>query len=170
MDFYNDEDYQSKYSWDDFPVEVAYRERLYFEVSIVTLDQSLQVMAANCCSTPTADHNKEHRFRHELIHEGWVKHVKEVGVAIENVQCITDKSDTSAFSMWHLRHSMGHPKDSSLVESNWPLYTVSVRKRFCSDFHLKLVVFETYQGCQRKEWMNIAWGWKQEREELSLLL
>ncbi|XP_015761376.1 PREDICTED: uncharacterized protein LOC107340539 [Acropora digitifera] len=70
MDFYNDEDYQSKYSWDDFPVEVAYRERLYFEVSIVTLDQSLQVMAANCCSTPTADHNKEHRFRHELIHEG----------------------------------------------------------------------------------------------------
>ena len=70
MDSYRDEDYDSKYSWDDFPIEAAYRERLYFEVSIVTLDQNLQVMAANCCSTPTADHNKEHRFRHELIHEG----------------------------------------------------------------------------------------------------
>ena len=73
MDFYHDQNYQSKYSWDDFPVEVAYRERLYYEVSIATLDQSLQVMAANCCSTPTADHEKEHRFRHELIHEGCVK-------------------------------------------------------------------------------------------------
>lgn len=73
MDFYHDQNYQSKYSWDDFPVEVAYRERLYYEVSIATLDQSLQIMAANCCSTPTADHEKEHRFRHELIHEGCVK-------------------------------------------------------------------------------------------------
>jgi len=70
MDFYDDQNYQSKFSWSDFPVEVAYRQRLYFEVSIATLDQSLQVMAGNCCSTPTADHNKEHRFRHEMIHEG----------------------------------------------------------------------------------------------------
>ncbi|KAL9968094.1 hypothetical protein ACROYT_G026423 [Oculina patagonica] len=70
MDFFHGQDYQSAYSWGDFPIEVAYRQRLYFEVSIATLDQSLEVMAANCCSTPTADHNKEHRFRHEMIHEG----------------------------------------------------------------------------------------------------
>lgn len=72
MDFFHGQDYQTAYSWGDFPIETPYRERLFFEVSIATLDQSLEVMAANCCSTPTADHNKEHRFRHELIHEGYV--------------------------------------------------------------------------------------------------
>ena len=72
MDFFHGQDYQTAYSWGDFPIETPYRERLFFEVSITTLDQSLEVMAANCCSTPTADHNKEHRFRHELIHEGYV--------------------------------------------------------------------------------------------------
>lgn len=73
MDFFRGEDYQSAHSWGDFPIEVAFRQRLYFEVSIATLDQSLEVMAGNCCSTPTADHNKEHRFRHEMIHEGYVE-------------------------------------------------------------------------------------------------
>lgn len=70
MDFYHGKDYQDVHSWSDFPVEVPFRERLFFELSIATLDQSLEIMAGNCCSTPTADHKKVDRFRHELIHEG----------------------------------------------------------------------------------------------------
>lgn len=70
MDFFRTKNYQTEYTWDDFPVSVYLRERLYFEVSIDSIDQNLVVFAGNCCATPTRDHSKAGRFRHEIIHEG----------------------------------------------------------------------------------------------------
>ena len=59
---------EAVYAQKDF--EVAYRQRLTFEVGIATLDQDLVIQTANCCTTPTADHMHAGKFRHELIHEG----------------------------------------------------------------------------------------------------
>lgn len=70
LDFYDGQKFESVYAPSDFPVPVLLRQRLYFEVSVVHEDKNLEIFADNCCTTPTRDHQKAGRFRHELLHHG----------------------------------------------------------------------------------------------------
>ena len=59
------------YTKDDFPVAVELRTRLFFEVSVMSSDRQLSIVADRCYATPTGDRKNPLRF--EFISEGYVK-------------------------------------------------------------------------------------------------
>ncbi|EDO37019.1 predicted protein [Nematostella vectensis] len=70
LDFYKGQRFRSAYTWDDYPVNVHLRQRLFFEVSLETKEKDLAVFADNCCSTPTRDHEQSRYLRHTFLHNG----------------------------------------------------------------------------------------------------
>lgn len=65
LEVFPDSSYSSKFSEDDFPVSVAIRKRIYFQLSVETKDKSLSTLAEECFATPTQDPNNA--IRYEII-------------------------------------------------------------------------------------------------------
>ena len=60
----------SPYTKDDFPVAVVLRKLLFFEVSVISSDKHLSIIADRCLATPTQD--QKNSLKYEFIRKEYV--------------------------------------------------------------------------------------------------
>ena len=65
-----DKTFVSPYTKDDFPVAVVLRELLFFEVSVISSDKHLSIIADRCFAAPTQD--QKNSLKYEFIRKGYV--------------------------------------------------------------------------------------------------
>jgi len=65
-----DKRFVSPYTKDDFPVAVVLRKLLFFEISVISSDKQLSIIADRCFATPTQD--QKNSLKYELIRKGYV--------------------------------------------------------------------------------------------------
>ena len=70
LNMFPDKRFVSPYTKDDFPVAVMLREHLFFEISVISSDKHLSVIADRCFATPTQD--KKNSLKYEFIRKGYV--------------------------------------------------------------------------------------------------
>ena len=70
LNMFPDNRFVSHYMKDDFPVAVVLRERLFFEVSVLSDDKQLSIIADRCYATPTQDQTNS--LKYEFIKKGYV--------------------------------------------------------------------------------------------------
>ena len=47
---------------DDFPFAVVLRKRVFFEISVTSIDRQLSIIADHCYATPTQDHKNSLKY------------------------------------------------------------------------------------------------------------
>ncbi|CAH3124730.1 unnamed protein product [Pocillopora meandrina] len=68
LDLFADQQFKSRYTEKDYPVQVKLRQDLYFEASVKSKDKTLSVLGENCVATPTQD--SKHATSYPLITNG----------------------------------------------------------------------------------------------------
>lgn len=68
LNMFPDKRFVSPYMKDDFPVALALRKLLFFEVSVTSSDKRLSIVADRCYATPTE--NEQNRLKYEFITKG----------------------------------------------------------------------------------------------------
>jgi len=68
LNMFPDKRFVSPYMKNDFPVAVALRKRLFFEVSVASNDKQLSIIADRCFATPTQD--QKNPLKYEFIKTG----------------------------------------------------------------------------------------------------
>jgi len=71
LDMFPDKRFVSPYTKDDFPVAVVLRKLLFFEISVISSDKQLSIIADRCFATPTQD--QRNSLKYEFIRKGYVK-------------------------------------------------------------------------------------------------
>ena len=71
LNAFPDKRFISPYTNGDFPVAVALRKTLYFEVSVTSDDKLLSIIAERCYATPT--HDLKNPLKYEFIKTGYVR-------------------------------------------------------------------------------------------------
>ena len=62
LNMFPDKRFVSPYMKDDFPVAVVLRKRLFFEISVTSIDRQLSIIADQCYATPTQDHKNSLKY------------------------------------------------------------------------------------------------------------
>ena len=70
LNMFPDKTFVSPYTKDDFPVAVVLRELLFFEISVISSDKQLSIIADRCFATPTQD--QKNSLKYEFIKKGYV--------------------------------------------------------------------------------------------------
>ena len=55
LNMFPDKRLVSPYMKDDFPFAVVLRKRVFFEISVTSIDRQLSIIADHCYATPTQD-------------------------------------------------------------------------------------------------------------------
>ena len=71
LNMFPDKRFMSPYTNGDFPVAVALRKTLYFEVLVTSDDKLLSIIAERCYATPT--HDLKNPLKYEFIKTGYVR-------------------------------------------------------------------------------------------------
>ena len=70
LNMFPDKRFVSPYTKNDFPVAVMLREHLFFEISVISSDKRLSIIADRCFATPTQD--QDNSLKYEFIRKGYV--------------------------------------------------------------------------------------------------
>ena len=70
LNMFPDKRFVSPYTKDDFPVAVVLRKLLFFEISVISSDKKLSIIADRCFATPTQD--QKNSLKYEFIRKGYV--------------------------------------------------------------------------------------------------
>ena len=70
LNMFPDERFASPFKRDDFPVTVVLRERLFFEVAVLSNDKQLSIKADRCYASPMQDQTNS--LKYEFVKNRWV--------------------------------------------------------------------------------------------------
>ena len=70
LNMFPDKRFASPFKRDDFPVTVVLRERLFFEVAVLSNDKQLSIKADRCYASPMQDQTNS--LKYEFVKNRWV--------------------------------------------------------------------------------------------------